>query len=471
MKKNGLLQSVNSMIILSFLLIPEYLFPQEMLGKIFHEKKEIKKVQYSHGVINGIIAGSKDIAVLSCPGRFEDQARFVTLYDLEGNELWSKEIMNAQRFSIGKNANKIVVIHSFQNDRVKNICYDLAGNQLWEIETNDPGLTISDDGKYGIITGITSEEQGGKFKAYNLSDGTEIATPIGKDYNWFYAKFLNDDEVVVLLQKMVLIKDEEKLRDVEKRIKEYRNAKIEEEQLRKEKGIEKKNDLKKRKKIDPEYIRLVNKRQSYVKHEILPLKFIIYNIPSNSIRVGKDLFAINGEKLWVDIIGSNYIETPNDGENIILKTGFGDYNAYLKSPSLAISLYNKNGDQIWENSNLGPIKGMKNLNNDCLVVNGGLMNSTISLLDMKTGQLIGKYTHSKSIQGPIQDCILRDNFIYIQSYYNFNLDRSFQSFFIDFKSGQSILDLDQNEDIIINVTAKGQDVMFNKITGQIFIMK
>ena len=438
---------------LFFVLIQGKLYSQELMKNVFSEKKQVGEIRHNEKV-RSVIASSRYIAVLSDPNEVNGIGN-VTLYDLNGNKLWNQRI-NAGQISMGKNADRVIVNHSLRYDYLKSSCYDLEGNKLWEVSTTDPGLTMSDNGKYGITTRIAHDEEGGKFQVFDLSNGNEINIPIEKDYNYFRAKFLNDQEVVVLIQKMIQVRDEECLKEVNKRINEYY-----------EESLNEQSDDRGEKRWDK--IKMGYDRRKCIEDKMLPLKLIIYDIPTNTIKVDRELTSENGDSVWVYRYESGIIEVSDDGKHFTLEACYGEYKP--ETESTLVYLINDKGIQLWESKNYRKIISMKLIDKKYVILedwNG--RNSIINLISLTQGRRIWSYTYDAGYLGGIQKCLLKNDNIYIQTSYGIHINPKY--LFMNLKTGQNVADIDKNESLIfIERTTDEMDVLLDRASNQILFLK
>ncbi|MBS4028140.1 MAG: hypothetical protein KGZ58_05810 [Ignavibacteriales bacterium] len=192
----------------------------------------------------------------------------VTIFDMQGNELWEKIFEGIHHVSLAKTSEKIIVSHDYNlEEEGRNTCFDLQGNKLWEVLVTDPGLTQSSDGRYAITTRVSGEEFSGKFQVFDMESGKEMPTPIKKDYRPFFAQFLNNNQVALVLQKKVYSRDLEALKEI--------------------------NRLKSEKK-EKEAFELARKTNKGFRLESESLEFLVYDIPTSSVIVKKQLTLVDG---------------------------------------------------------------------------------------------------------------------------------------------------------------------------------
>ena len=173
---------------------------------------------FTHPVLRNKIVNNKQVITRNVYRIFSNESKVATisyteyplgiaqvnLFDNNGTKRWEMSIERAKRVSFAKNSDDVIVtsMYNMRDQRI-NTLYDYSGNKIWENWITDPGLTMSDDGKYGITTEVSGEEGSGSFQVFDLSTGKEIELSIGKNYAYFYAKFLDNDKVIILSQKVI----------------------------------------------------------------------------------------------------------------------------------------------------------------------------------------------------------------------------------------------------------------------------
>lgn len=140
-----------------------------------------------------------NVSVINYPS-YETGIADVHLFNTEGEEIWSKKVIRAGRVSVAENSGASIIISNpnFSHQKL-NTYYDSFGSKLWEAWIPYPGLTLSNDGKFAITSHVNYEEGSGHFRIFDSTTGKEISIPIPRGYVHFFAKFIDNEKVAILL--------------------------------------------------------------------------------------------------------------------------------------------------------------------------------------------------------------------------------------------------------------------------------
>ncbi|MBL7073717.1 PQQ-binding-like beta-propeller repeat protein [candidate division KSB1 bacterium] len=377
---------------------------QEVLKKLFPGKKILAEKSFDQPVSKAFTSSDK-IAVLTEARPGGDGK--VTLFDIEGRVLWQKSFNWVGNVSLADESDRIVVAYDYNlRDERRNACFDKEGNKLWEVWVTDPGLTISKDGKYGITTRVSMEEAAGHFQVFDLANGQEILHPTKKDYSCFHACFLDENRVVVLLQKAVY--DEDKKTATRK-----------------------------------------------------PLTFIIFNIANNKVEVEKEIYSkISGKEIWVSAFDAASVTALNKNRITVAAYNLPFEEKIAQYPYTLI-MFDSKGNVLWENDSFKIIKNIKLINDNRLIVLG---KKNISLVDVSTGRKLWSYTHTKRGSHRIQEAYIDGNKLVIQTNVRFEISAIH---ILDLDTGEDLSEDKNLDDWIIVKSFNNNNVLFNKTANRI----
>ncbi|MBL7074227.1 PQQ-binding-like beta-propeller repeat protein [candidate division KSB1 bacterium] len=406
---------------------------QEILDKLFPGKITIAEKSFNMR-IHRIDANNKYVAVVGYP-KSESSIADVYLYDINGNKLWQKEIDRVYRVSMAEEYNKVIVVSDWNlKDEQKNACYDAKGNKLWEIWVTAPGLTLSSDGKYGITTKVSGEEWLGHFQVFDIAAGQELKHPIKRNYRHFFAQFLNNRKVVILLQRIIERRDEEILKESRRLRKEGKDKAARE---------------------------LIEKNKSAFEPIRDPLRFIIYDIPTGTVEIEKGLHLQDGRALWVGPDWFGNLAVSENGQFIAVAAVVGTRGA----TSSCLQLIDKQGSIIWEKDKAGGIYDTEFIGDDRLVV---IDWKNIRLFDVSNGNKLWEY-RAEQVGYAIKEAFVQEGHLFLQ-----NLTISPQMsrlFLLDLKTGEEIIDKQNLKDVMIVKMDPHRRIILNKSNNKLEFLK
>lgn len=366
-------------------------------NKVFAEKQSLDKVLFPnqkktirkeipYKVFSLFHAGNKVVITGSKTGPYGEGELIV--YDLDGNKLWEKGgFKNIPHVALAENSDKIIAVYD-QNIRGEecNACFDHKGNKLWEKWVTSPGITQSEDGIYGITTMVNGEGHG-KFQVFDLLTGLEIPHTIKKQYNYFFAKFIDNRRVALLLQRQEAQRDTALALEV---AEQYHK-------LRKEGKIKEAFDL-------------IRKTKAGWKEPKWTLWFCIYEIPTQSIVIERELTSKNGKTFYTLPFDDNPLRS---NDEFFIVVGYNlSLNERKTSGPHVIQVLNSHGELLWEKDDFESIKDIRIMGIYLAV----LEEMSIRIFQAKTGEELC-YFQSENIQRGrdyIQEAILNQNKIILQ---------------------------------------------------------
>lgn len=319
---------------------------QKEIDAMLSQKESVKEHQMESDIMK-IFRSKNGFALL---GRTKSRQSSVTLFDNNGVILWKKEYPYAGKVSIFDNGERIQINHINTLDynprhELLNTIYDRRGNLLWEMMVPAPGLTISDDGRYGITR---SDGGGGRhFQVFDLETRKEMSNPFDRDYEYSRAYFIDNSRVLLLKQRSTSIRNEEAI----KKLREER---------KKHKGESRDDRRRHRRETGPTF-----------STEYHPLLFVVYNIVTGKIETQKELFSLGGDPVTMDSFGGYVTTFSGDGQHVFMavysRTRVNEKPG--RNPETLIK-FNMQGELIWENKNVGSMRSITNLDETKLLAIG-----------------------------------------------------------------------------------------------------
>jgi hypothetical protein len=327
-------------------ILPLTVYPDNLQLKniIFPKSKKLisKKVLFTDYRIDNF----SDKIVVSGTRPNTNLAEFI-LFDIEGNELMKKEgFKYIPKIAVSEKTDKIIAINNYniRNEQI-NECFDLKGKKLWEKWIPAPGITQSLNGTYGIIPRVSGDEGLGKFMVFDLSSGSELPVPFSNDYSFFFAKFVDDSRVALLLQKIESRRD----MNMARQISDQYNKLIKEGKKREATALMK------------------NSNGGWLE-PYRKLTFVIYDISTESVIVEKDLNLMNSTNFYLKWDENNNFTNSSDAEFFAI-AGYNSKNKENKfySPT-TIQILNDHGELLWERDNFKSIKDIRIFNKILIVL-------------------------------------------------------------------------------------------------------
>ncbi len=373
--------------------------PVEM-KQLFNSKEIIKTIDFKDDVVADFQTGNQGFVVV-CSDEKDDQLNIVNLFDNAGNMLWQKQHERVYAVTMDKNANNIIVIHDWKNDYYTHTCYDKKGTQKWQKQITAPGLKISDSGLYAITTMKSGDTGIGEFQLFDAQTGNEIQTIFQNSNSNFFAEFIDDNTILVLLQETEVVYDEKKI-DL-----------IDQEIMTLEAKRETLSDRKEIKKNKRDIAYLKNKRRNCKDLEYKPVKFQLYKIKENGISVSKELFTKNGKLLWKKSKGD--LSVSNQKDRIIIDFNYGSNKGPARPNDVAL-VFTKRGELLGEIKQFPTIHSMKIVDDSLMIIFHGVRaNKKIQLYDYIKHQKKWEISASDLIKGKIKSCVLTDTNLVISS--------------------------------------------------------
>ncbi|MCD6099185.1 MAG: hypothetical protein J7K33_01230 [Candidatus Marinimicrobia bacterium] len=402
---------------------------------LFPNQKDITQIVIPYEVFKVYAAGEK----VAVAGLREPKASGeVILYNSRGQELWRKgDFKGAPYVSLGENSNKTILItDSTLRDERRNICVDENGNTLWEKWVTSPGISQSPDGRYGITTMVSGEEGKGKFQIFELSTGIEIPHPIPTDYAYFYAKFLDSQQVVLLLQQVKFQRDTTLTKQAF-------------EQYRKLMREGRKNEIGK----------LVLKTKMGWKEPLRRLTLVIYDIINKTVIVQRELVSRNGRSFYVSSHYHGNLSTSPNGEYIAIAGMNLPWEERKTAYPYVVQMLDSQGNLLWERGDFDLISDTRFVEDKLVILDG----MRIRVFDVERKEEIGNFDAEGIRRGRdvIQEAILQNNKLIVQCS-GINDFRVSTLLILDLSTGEFRADL-ENPGAFVLVWKKGtKGVVLNK---------
>lgn len=413
--------------------------------------KVVKNKQVIMHNVYRIFSDESKVATISYPEKFSGLAQ-VILFSNDGSKLWEMSIERANRVSFAKNTDDVIVtsMYNMRDERI-NTLYDYSGNKIWENWITDPGLTMSDDGKYGITTEVSGEEGKGSFQIFDLSTGKEIAISFGKDYQHFYAKFLDNDKVIILSQKVIYtrILPIESRRSLFDRVGGRKDGETDKEfraRMRRE-----------RKKRGPTF-----------KSAYEPLDFRIFDIPSAKVIIHKRLTSVNGDPIWTTSYTENQFLPLKEKQFIILAVNTKPKKARpIPGPHALVKL-NLEGEKIWENNQFKYIKSIELIDQNKIIVIEPP--SKIHLIDNTTGETIWIHEHHKKVYGKIQYSEVTGDSLIIQTDDASSFTKS-SLHILEMATGKEVIEKEYQNNFVVLRSDHTRTLVYDKLKSELLFLK
>lgn len=414
---------INSLVLLTIfvLLSLTRIAGQTSIGELFPDRRVLAEVVFPHNLLqrDQINATKRYVSIFvnrTPKARYSD----VFLYDAAGNLLWQKQLNGVRKILMGDNSGKIIVLHNIDRYMVKgvNTCFDERGNKLWEIDVLVPGIeTLSSDGKYGIT--LTSSEENGRFRLFDLESGMELKTPIPQGSHGFTADFIDSENVAVLIQ----------------------NVNVSRDTLALMRGLELKSQPKPQ---DKELSRDIQIPNTWI-YKYHPVILFVYHIPTQTILTKRELFAPDGAPLLLDMEGKAHIAVSPNRESLAIALY-----RFLQPPNkkrrLTIVGSDLEGTVHWENIDLAGmnIEGLFHLGETGILVNE--RGAAYHLLDQSSGNTLWRYTGQGKESNIIRQIFTRNGVLVLYtSYYGWGSTLHY----IDPASGMAIRNQEDLGEILV----------------------
>jgi len=350
------------------------------------KKTMVKEVPYKD--FSAFHAGNKVAITGSKTGPYGSGE--IIVYDLNGKKLWEKgNFKKIHRIALAENSDKIIAVHDYNMANEEcNVCFDEKGNKLWEKWITSPGITQLEGGIYGITTKVSGEDFHGKFQIFDLATGKEISHSIKNEYDYFFAGFINNRKVALLLQQEIATRDTALAFEVADKY----------HKLRKEGKIK-------------EAIDLVRKTKVGWKKPKSALTFLIYDIPTKSFIVKRQLNSRNGKNFHTSQFFNN-LYLSSDG-NFFAVVGYNASNTERgPSPPYVIQILNNQGELLWEKNDFESVRDVRIVGNYLIVLD----NINIRIFQVKTGEEIGNFVPESIKRGgnSFQETFIDNNKIILQ---------------------------------------------------------
>lgn len=230
---------------------------QENFISLFPEKELVWGENFSKSVTQVNLIDKNMVVLLREDPLYSSKGEMV-IYNQEGEFIKRKEYRSVQELSTSTSGNKIFVPFRRIDPNLKYYeeiydaeIFDSSGNKISEIQNiSSPHAMISDNGRYAITTRVGGAEDRGKFEIFNIETGQKLKIQFRYKYQFFFAQFLSDNKIIILLQRYETVRDEKTGKKLSS------NAK--------------------------------------------PTMLIIYDIESNNILKEKEINAINGNPFWLN---------------------------------------------------------------------------------------------------------------------------------------------------------------------------
>lgn len=389
------LTTLTSLIITALLLSTvELTHGQKPIREMFPEREVVAEhhidviPQSFHNMIN---ANDRFVSIIGRSYTDVDRRPHVYLFDISGPLVWDKWFTAVHRVELAEESDKVIVVYDdkiVEIDRYewRNVCFAREGNKLWDIVVPGSGLRMSPDGKYGVTIGGVGEGSARYLQVYDLDTGTELETPIGRDYHHFRAQFVDSQRIVVLTQKIDFARDQEAL----KRLREMRRL----GQLRR--GVPWPN--------------------TWIK-TYYPGLLIIYDIPSQTILTQQELFSSMGEPLYVPHDAEKHISVSSDKEHIatVLFKSLGSADQSRKLTLIQLDL---EGNVEWDNSNLrsSDIQGLTEVDDGLILLNEPVR--IFHLIDRSNGQTLWTYNPQERESSLIRSAFIEKSQLVLHTFDN-----------------------------------------------------
>ena len=218
---------------------------------------------------------------------------------------------------------------------------DKNGNEILNISNfTSPHIEISSSGNFIITTQNIADDEIGMFQLYSVADQKFIDV-LGKDkYEYFFANFLGEEKVIIVLQPNRKI------------IRNPISYKIE-------------------------------------KYESKPAKLILYNLESQSIELNRELYSSDRKPIWISFY-QGYLVTDDNGQHFAIAANNIPREEKESSFPYNLGIYDVNGTLLYEKnfiSEKSPFEGIRNLkfidDNLLLIEKYSVVNCELCLLDIQ----------------------------------------------------------------------------------------
>ncbi|MFC1481349.1 hypothetical protein ACFL6E_03775 [Candidatus Neomarinimicrobiota bacterium] len=254
----------------------------------------------------------------------------IQLLTTSGDLLWKKSgLSHIREISIDENSGNLLASYNYDfGDMGRNAYFKSDGTELWNIHVPDPGITIGPGGHYGIISTTGGEDDGGKFRIFDMTSGLQLENnPLNSiDYQYFRAVFVDEFRVAVFYQNIVL--------------KPIRSEQRRTMQLRKE------GKLKRPRRVDE--IVSNEENPNFVDVTTFPVSYLLYSIASGEVIEHKALVSASGGIYEFPGIRHNNLAVSNDLGSIMLELG----NSAISRDASQIVAVNIDGTVLWESAEL-----------------------------------------------------------------------------------------------------------------------
>ncbi|MCH7762320.1 MAG: hypothetical protein IIB95_01090 [Candidatus Marinimicrobia bacterium] len=376
------------------------------------------------------------LAIIGRPDpKNQNQISKVSLYDLDGSLLWKKELKFISEVELAPESDKVIVSYRSGYHMYNNICFDQNGNQLWEIPNLNRLITMGPGGKYGITSSSGSEDN--LIHIYDLETGTELETTLPDRYSFYRARFIDARRVVYLLEYFETTRNEEALN-----------------LLRKMKREGKINLRKKPTKPIPNTWNITK----------YPVRYIIYDIPTQTILTDTELFSPSGESLHLYVhTTSDHTSISPDKQHIALVLRYLKYN---KNMNFTIIEVDMQGNVKWETSDRlsGHTKGVYDVGNGKLLLD---LYQSYQLVDRGSGKTLWLYKPDLDGSSEYYQSFIQDNQLILQTRGNGKL----RVHTLNFSTGDVIQNDEYIEDEAFVLKTLDNTVIYNKTRKQLQFIK
>ncbi len=323
------LLAYSTLAVLILLSAPERSYGQAASQNIFPDRMvtEKKLAAEQIDVTQRIISRGNYFAMIG-PDASGDRSKgdnTLQVLNMSGDLLWKKAgLPHIDKVSIEENSGNLLAVYNYEvGDIGRNAYFSSAGEVLWDIPVQAPGITIGPKGYYGIVRTTGGEDDGGKFRIFDMASGQQLENnPLNSiDYQYFRAAFIDEYRVAIFYQNIVL--------------KPIVSEQLQAIKLRKEGKLKFPVSIAEGRPSDS--------RPNYISEKVYPVQYMLYSIATGEILIHKELVSGSGGSYELTAISKNNIAIANDLESIMLELGSTSSSRFV-SQIIAI---NVDGTLLW----------------------------------------------------------------------------------------------------------------------------
>ncbi len=346
------LLAYSTLAVLILLSAPERSYGQAASQNIFPDRMvtEKKLAAEQIDVTQRIISRGNYFAMIG-PDASGDRSKgdnTLQVLNMSGDLLWKKAgLPHIDKVSIEENSGNLLAVYNYEvGDIGRNAYFSSAGEVLWDIPVQAPGITIGPKGYYGIVRTTGGEDDGGKFRIFDMASGQQLENnPLNSiDYQYFRAAFIDEYRVAIFYQNIVL-------------------KPIVSEQLR---AIKLRKEGKLKFPVSIAEGRPSDSRPNYISEKVYPVQYMLYSIATEEVITHKELVSGVGGSYELTGIPKNNIAIANDFGSIMLELRNGS----LSRDATQIVALGIDGSLLWESPELpeGSISSLNILTTDDILV-------------------------------------------------------------------------------------------------------